>query len=238
MSPLPDPIQDPRFAEILSDLRNQPIPEPSADFSSRVMRRLGQKTAPRKSGLAFGWRAAAAVAILLAVVGLWVIPSAPRIAQRPPTPVEILMAAQRSDGGWSADAQNPRSRYDIGVTALALLALIHADPAALEGPSAPTLRSGMAHLLRQQRADGRFGGDYPGAAFTDYLAGKALQAAARLSNADPAWAVAAGRAAPHSPSEIQMAKLNNSLAHPDAFPARWAEVGGIATQTAIRMLRP
>lgn len=237
MSHPPDPIQDPQFAEILSALRNQPVSEPSADFSSRVMRRLGQKTARRTSGLAFGWRAAAAVAILLAAIGLW-IPSTPRIAQPPPTPVEILMAAQRSDGGWSADAQNPRSRYDIGVTSLALLALIHADPAALESPSATALRSGMAHLLRQQRADGRFGGDYPGAAFADYLAGRALQAAARLPNADPAWAAAAGRADPHLPSEIQMAKLNHSLAHPDAFPARWAEVGGLATQTAIRMLHP
>jgi len=146
------------------------------------------------------------------------------------------MAAQRADGGWSADAQNSRTRYDIGVSALALLALIHADPVALEGPQAAAIRSGMAHLLRQQRPDGHFGEDFSGAAFTKYLAGMALQAAAKLPNADPAWRTAAIQTEPHLPSNTQMAMLNNHLAHPMAFPPRWADAGGPVATAAIHLL--
>ena len=101
------------------------------------------------------------------------------------------MAAQRADGGWSADAQNLRPRYDTGVTALVLLALMHADPAALEGPQAPAIRAGMDHLLRQQGPDGRFGGDFSGTGFTHYLASMAVQAAAQPARSRPGLAVAA-----------------------------------------------
>ena len=33
-----------------------------------------------------------------------------------------------------------------------------------------------------------------------------------------------------------MAKLNSHLAHPNAFPARWADAGGPVTLAAIQML--
>ena len=231
MSPAPDPLKDPRFADILSRLHGQAAPEPSADFSARTLARL-RKPAPR-----FGWsralRAAAALALLLGA-GLWIHRPAPVAISA--TPIDILMAAQRSDGSWSADAQNLRPRYDTGVTALVLLALIHSDPAALDGPQAAAIRSGMGHLLRQQGSDGRFDGDFSGAGFTQYLAGMALQAAARLPNADLAWRDASDRAALHLPPCIQMAKLNSSLAHPEAFPARWADAGGPVTVAALQLL--
>jgi hypothetical protein len=113
---------------------------------------------------------------------------------------------------------------------------MHADPAALEGPHAGAIRAGMAHLLRQQRPDGRFDGDFSGKGFTHYLAGMALQTAAKLSGADPIWQTAAAQTAPHLPPEIQMAKLNSHLAHPTAFPTRWADAGGATTHAAILML--
>ena len=233
MNHAPDPLKDPRFAELLSTLRGQAAPEPSADFAAKTMARLRQKPAPRTATFARTLRAAAAIALLLGA-GLWMLHPAP--VAKAPSPVEILMAAQRSDGSWSVDAQNLRPRYDTGVTALVLLALIHADPAALDGPHATAIRFGMAHLLSQQGVDGRFGGDFSGAGFTHYLAGMALQAAARLPNADPAWQMAATRAAPHLPPGIQMAKLNNSLAHPEVFPARWADAGGPVTVAALQLL--
>lgn len=236
MKNAPDPLQDPRFADLRARLRGQPAPEPSAGFSARTMERLRKNPEPRGTHSVFAWRAAAAFAILFGAAGLWRIHPASMPAQRPRAPVEILMSAQRADGGWSADEQNLRPRYDTGVTALALIALIHADPAILDGSRASVLRSGMAHLLRQQSPDGGFGEDYSGARFTQYLAGMALQAGARLPNADPAWGSAAERAALHLPSDIQMAKLNNRLAHPAAFPSRWAEAGGPAAQMAIKIL--
>ena len=227
-----DPLQDPRFGELVTRLRGQAAPEPAADFSARVLARLHEAPAPRGGFARLALRAAAALALLLGA-GVWMIRPA-EVAQAP-SPIDILMAAQQADGGWSADAEHLRPRYDVGVTALALLALIHADPTALEGPQADAIRSGMAHLIRQQSVDGQFGADFSGAAFTQYLAAMALQAAARLKDADPAWQSAAVRAAPHLPPGFQMAKLNSSLARPDAFPARWADAGGPVTQAALQM---
>ena len=147
------------------------------------------------------------------------------------------MAAQRPDGGWSADALHPRPRYDTGVTALALLALMRHHPAPLQGPGAGAIRAGVDHLLRQQRPDGRLGDDYSGTPFTFYLAGMALQAASRLPGADPEWRMAADRARAHLPTSFQMARLNQTLAQPDSFPPRWADAGGPVAQTAIALLK-
>jgi hypothetical protein len=233
MNHAPDPLKDPRFTKLLSSLRGQETPEPSADFTAKTMARLRQNPAVHKPLFSFVLRATAAIALLLGA-SLWMLHPAP--IEKSSSPIDILLAAQRSDGSWSADSQNLRPRYDTGVTALVLLALMHADSAALDGPPAAAIRSGMAHLLSQQGIDGRFGGDFSGAGFTHYLAGMALQAAARLPHADPAWQTAAMRATPHLPPGIQMAKLNNGLAHPEVFPARWANAGGLVTVAALELL--
>lgn len=234
----PDPLRDPRFADLLSRLRVQKGPEPSPGFVANTMARLRRPSSARWLAPALGWGAAAALALWICASGWW-NDQPDLVRQDPPasSPVEILMAAQRADGGWSADAQNLRPRYDTGVTALALLALVHADPAALEGSKALSIRAGIAHLLRQQGADGRFGGDFSGAIFVNYLSTMALQAAAHLPNADSSWSAAAERASVQLPPDIQMAKLNNHLAHPLAFPSRWAEAGGSTVRTAIQMLQ-
>lgn len=231
----PDPLKDPRFEELVSRLRAQPTPEPSADFTARTLARLHGPAARRRSWLAIAFRAAAALAILCSA-GLWFIRTPAPVAKSP-SPVDILMAAQRPDGGWAADAHNPRHRYDTSVTALALLALMQGDPSPLQGPEDGAIRAGMAHLLRQQQSNGRFGDDFSGTGFTQYLAGMVLQTAARLPGADPAWNAAAARARQHLPSNLQMAKLNANLAHPSAFPERWVEAGGPVAHTAIEMLK-
>ena len=180
---------------------------------------------------------AAAVLVLLGGVGAWFIRAPqPAVVLRAPAPVDILMAAQQADGGWSADTQHLRSRYDVSVTALALLALMRADPVPLEGPHAAAIRAGVTHLMRQQQADGRFGEDFSGAGFTQYLAGMAVQSAAKLADADPAWSLAAARAKPHLPTAMQMTKLNSNLANPGTFPERWADAGGPVAHAAIQML--
>ena len=230
-----DPLQDPRFEELIARLRAQKAPEPSADFTARTMERLRRPPARRWSYSRIALRAAAALALLLGASLWWV--RAPLPAAKSPAPIDMLMAAQRADGGWSADAQNPRPRYDTSVTALALLALMHADSSPLEGRQAVAIQAGMAHLLRQQRPDGRFGEDFSGSGFTQYLAGMALRAAARLPGAESDWVAAAARAEQHFPSGTQIAKLNGSLAHPETFPARWADAGGPVTLAALEMLR-
>ncbi len=124
----------------------------------------------------------------------------------------------------------------MSVTALALLALMPNELAPLGGPQAKAIRSGISYLIAQQGQDGKFGADFSGADFTRYLAGMALQAAARLPNADPAWQAAAERARAHLPDSVQMAKLNAHLAQPAAFPERWADAGGPVAQTALALL--
>ena len=231
----PDPLKDPRFEQLVSRLRSQEAPTPSADFTARTMDRLREPAARRRKLPAIALRAAAALAILCSA-GLWFIRTPAPVAKSP-SPVDILMAAQRPDGGWSADARHPRHRYDNSVTALALLALMHGDPSPLQGPEAGAIRAGMAHLLSQQQSDGSFGNDFSGAGFTQYLAGMVLQTAARLPGADPAWSAAAARAHHHLPSNLQMAKLNANLANPGAFPERWVDAGGPVAHTAIEMLK-
>ena len=228
-----DPLQEPRFAELLSRLRRQETPKPSDDFTRRTLERLRQKPTMPGRHLNRAWRAVAAIALLVGAI-LWMNRLPPR--SDCPASVDILMAAQRSDGGWAADTQNLRPRYDTGVTALALLALMQAEPAVLQGPRAAAIRSGIAHLLRQQQVDGHFGEDFSGARFTQYLVGMALKSAARLPGADPAWRIAAEQIQSHLPSETQMARLNNGLAHPIAFPSRWADAGGPVTVAAMQLL--
>lgn len=231
----PDPLNDPRFEALVSRLRAQPAPEPSADFTARTLARLHGPAARRRNLPAIALRAAAALAILCSA-GLWFIRTPAPVANSP-SPVDILMAAQRPDGGWSADSTRTIHRYDVGVTALAVLALMHSDPTPLQGPGASALRSGIDHLAHRQGPDGRFGDDSSAAGFTQYLAGMALQAAARLPGADPVWAAAAAHARQHLPSNLQMAKLNATLANPGTFPERWLDAGGPVAHTAIELLK-
>ena len=234
MKTTPDPVRDPQFADVVARLRAQAAPEPAADFTERTLARTRQPVARRVGWADVALRAAAALALVCGVGAWWLRAPAP-VAQAP-SPVEILMAAQRADGGWSADARQLRARYDVSVTALAVLALLPAEIAPLGGPQAASVRAGLAYLIGQQGQNGKFGADFSGADFTHYLAGMALQAAARLPGADPAWQAAAARARQHLPDAFQMAKLNSHLAHPDSFPARWADAGGPVARTALQLL--
>ncbi len=232
----PDPLADPQFRDLVSRLQAQPVPEPAPGFTDRTLAHLQQAAAHRWTWTGSAARAAAAVTLLCGIGGWLFLASGPAPVARGPAPIDILMAAQRADGGWSADAENLHARYDTGLTALALLALMRSEDAPLEGPRAAAIRAGIAHLLRQQRADGRFGEDFSGTDFTHYLAATALEAAAHLFGADPAWQQAIARADPHRPAAIQMAKLNRRLAQPGTFPERWADAGGPVAHAAIQML--
>ena len=229
-----DPLKEPRFSELISLLREQEMPVASKDFADRVRQRIQTPSAPH---LMFAFPFLRGVAGLALLLGASVWMCRPIKMVESPSPVEILMAAQREDGAWSAGAPSLHSRYDTGVTALALIALIRSTSSSVDDIQASSIRAGMEHLLRLQRPDGRFDSDESGIRFTQYLAGMALQAAAQLPDADPQWRSAASLAASHFPSEFQMAKLNNCLSHPDSFPSRWAEAGGPVAQTAIQILK-
>ena len=135
MNPHDDPLRHPRFARLLEQMRGQAAPEPSADFTERVLAAVAEAKPPRVGWFDRVLRIAAALAV--AGGAWWLARPATRMeVARDLTPIEILMAAQRPDGSWSADAQDLRPRYDTGVTALVLLALIHADAAPPAGARA------------------------------------------------------------------------------------------------------
>ena len=60
----PDPVQDPRFADVVARLRAQAAPEPSADFTERTLARARQPVARRAGWADILLRAAAALAVL------------------------------------------------------------------------------------------------------------------------------------------------------------------------------
>ena len=231
-----DPLQDPRFEGILSRLRHLPEPRATAGFDERVLAAVRRSRESRGSHMRV-WRRVAAALVLFLGIGFWWLPEKQEQAERTPSPVEILMAAQRTDGRWTAEAGDQPSRYDTGVTALVLLALLHSEGTVPEGPRVAVIQAGMTHLLRQQNPDGRFGPDYSGARFTHYLATKAVESAIRQVGADSAWESARARAQRHLPAEYQMAQLNQHLAQPESFPARWAEVAGPSATLAIQLLK-
>lgn len=236
MSPSVDPLNDPRFRDVMTRLRGQLPPTPPEDFTRAAMERIRRDIHSHNYHMS-RWIQVAALLLILFAAGWFLVPKKIPAIAGTPSPVDILMAAQRDDGGWSADSLNRLSRYDTGVTALVLLALLQKDPAERTEEQISAIRNGAAHLVRQQTPDGRFGPDFSGWKFNQYLATKALEFAGRLEAADPLWRMAAERAKWHLPSEVQMARLNQHLARPEGFPSRWAEAGGEVAATAIQLLK-
>lgn len=103
-----------------------------------------------------------------------------------------LLAAQSDDGGWRAATGNAAELYDVGVSALALLALMESDPARLDAASRAAIRRGLDYLAARQDADGLFGPSCPGAPYNQGLATLAMLEARALED-DPGWQAAARR---------------------------------------------
>lgn len=231
-----DPVADPRFAPVLALLRAAPAPTPSTGFADRVCAAATRRRPPRPAWLPALLRAAAALVLLLGAA-LWLRrASAPAPVAANPAPLDILLAAQRPDGAWSADPARTRPRYDPGVTALALLALVHHDGNPLATPNANAFSAGVASLLRTQRPDGRFAPPSHSASASDYLAIKALQAARALPGAPAAWTDAFLRARPHLPRPSEVAPLNRFLARPAPPTDPWLVAAGPAAQAALSLL--
>jgi len=234
MKPEPDPLQDPRFTAVLKQLKEALPPSTSDRFSDTVMNRIHRKAERSRTVFAL-LRKTAAVVILLSVVGIWL--EKYRSENTEQTPIQVLMTYQNLDGSWSSHGEKSQSRYDTDVTALAVLALIRAEPGINDAVTKQAISAGIEHLLRQQRANGSFVDSSPRVAFTSYLAGMAIQLAGRQADAPSGWQQAALQAVPHLPRANQMTKLNQKLAHPGTFPARWAEAGGPAALAALQVLQ-
>jgi hypothetical protein len=232
-----DPLNDLRFRTLIVRLQNQAVPEPAADFAARTLARLRHMPGWRRPVAFQLRRVAAGLALLGCGLGVWwllKLPGAP--GTEAASPAAILMRFQQPNGSWPATGHSDPSRYDVAVTALALLALMNAEMPPADPSAAAAIRNGMEFLLRHQRDDGHFGQDFSSADFTHYLAAMAVKMAAALPDADPVWTMAFVRAAVHLPPRTHMAKLNHMLAHAEALPPRWADAGGPAAHAALQML--
>jgi len=232
MHPDSDPLHNPRFESLLSQLRGLPTPSPSPDFMNGVMARLHPPQIHSRKRSVQIWISTAAVIIFLFTASSWII----NIRESFPSPKALIMAAQRPDGSWPAATEGIHSRYDTSVTALALLALMREDSTGFEGPKFVAIQAGINHLIRQQNPAGQFDAHSSGIQFTPYLAGMALQMAAQLPHAQMEWGIAAAQITPYLPSAAQMAKLNRFLAHSDSFPSCWVDAGGPVALAAIQLL--
>lgn len=179
-----------------------------------------KKTSPAKAGGQFWMPALKIAALLLAAAGLgWLgligfrsfrTPS-PELAARavpssiPPHPgtaetretlrhsLDWLQAAQESDGRWDAQAWGAQPQFGIGVSALAILALIHKEPTVFSSPYAETVRHGIDYLIRCMDAEGLMGPAASGATYNQGLATLALLEAQALES-HPEWQAAGERA--------------------------------------------
>lgn len=237
-----DPLQDPRFEDLKIRLKRITGPAPDHQFPERVVSRIHQLSTAnhnRRRWLAM----AATLMIFLGATWAWLnwystqISLPPRNINSHLGPLQTLLQAQCPDGRWTAGEQISHSRYDPAITALAILALLQADPNPLQGSYASAIRSGLDYLVRQQNTDGQVGADFSGSAYTQYLAYKALEIASQLPDADPIWILAAARAKPLAPTPLQMAQLNRHLSRPEQFPSRWLDIGGAPAKSAVESFK-
>jgi hypothetical protein len=104
-----------------------------------------------------------------------------------------LQRVQNSDGGWTTGLADVQQNYAAGVSALALLAFMDRNPAVFNGPSAPTVRRGINHLISLQQTNGLIGPQFSGAMYNQGLATRVLVEAGALET-NAAWQAAATRA--------------------------------------------
>jgi hypothetical protein len=79
---------------------------------------------------------------------------------------------QSAGGGWCTE--NGDGRYDAGLTALALLALLGQGNTSTQGEHADAVQRGLRWLVRQQRSDGSVGFDHGETIYNHALATTAL----------------------------------------------------------------
>lgn len=266
-APVPPPAEDAdplrAHAGLVEKLRAMPPVEPSAGFTAQVMTKIQHPARQRFQHWPRVILQSAAMLALLAAAALAFLRGQPNDAARfarqmaqtsrveaiaaplhRETPLAYLARTQRADGSWSdtgGQSADLRPRYGAGISALALLAFVNQSPDALQGANAPVIRRGVEHLMAQQSAEGRVGLDFTGAGFNQYLAAKALDAAARLRGAPVAWKQAAFLAMNQLPQDDltreRIKQFNRSLARADWDGRHWEKVGGpvmVAAITAIR----
>jgi len=188
------------FQRVIARLREDPDAQCSPSLSDRIARRIeAGDTRPVRRGITWAIPARVA-ALLLATLGLGVFltrdnrredPSDLSAARR--EALVWLCQAQNPAGGWSAGEGAIREKYGIGVSALALMALMQNPAESQREPTAAAIRRGVDFLVNAQNDKGLFGAVFSGATYNQGLATLALIEACALES-NVAWRASAEKA--------------------------------------------
>jgi anti-sigma factor RsiW len=153
---------------LLSSLQSLPVDSPPRDFAPRILDQVREPGTSRPTGSNLRARAlagfTAAAAVLLLAIGTGeqqVFNPAVHVAGTRSSAeavrlgVDWLVRSQEVDGSWSARRHGGDLPYDVGLTGLALLALLESgreDPQVMR-----TVERATMFLMGSQEEDGRFG---------------------------------------------------------------------------------
>lgn len=99
---------------------------------------------------------------------------------------EWLVSVQSADGSWEPATAGGQRTYAVGLTALAVLALLEHEDGLTQGPGGEAIQKGVAWLVSQQHSDGRFGPLLPDTPYNHALATLAVCRASRRCG-KPSW---------------------------------------------------
>jgi hypothetical protein len=172
---------------LLGDLRAAPIQGPRKDMAPAVVAEIaGLTTAARRRMKILG--VAAAACVVVAAVAGFVIGrksidnSVPSQTVQAPVPeasvqgtdavsmaVDWLAQNQEKDGKWAVGKFGGNPQYEIGISALAVMALSGCEPAT-RAKYAENVRKGANFLLSRQTPAGRFSEDLHGTMYNHAIA--------------------------------------------------------------------
>ncbi len=152
---------------LLQVLGNVEEVEPAPGLVDGVMRKLRRRRVVKKALLAVSTGLAAAAVVVLAVfIGM------PRMGGDDVggRAMEWLLRIQRADGSWDAASWGGDARFNVGVSALALLSMLGREEKGTE----EALQRSAAFLVSSQNEDGSFGPRFFGLPYNTAVATAAL----------------------------------------------------------------
>lgn len=152
---------------IVGLLQSAPAPEPVRDLAPGILARVRAERPP----LRFWPRAAAVAAVLALLAGsaqFWRRQPAPGVDRA----LTWFCQTQEPDGSWNAEKWGGNARFEVALTALPLLALLHSAEPGPERVAAIDRASGW--LRKQQTPEGSFGPEFQGASYNQSIATLAL----------------------------------------------------------------
>lgn len=88
--------------------------------------------------------------------------------------LEWLAASQEEDGSWDPEKWGGQPQYEVGLSALAVLAFLGAGQTQQQGHFADSVERGLQHLMEQQDEDGLMGPAFSSALYNHGIATIAL----------------------------------------------------------------